>query len=59
MGQRILGVRVVSPAELPRLMRERWVPIVASVARAGPRAEVRATLDGFGFVELVDYVCAA
>ncbi len=59
MGQRILGVRVSSPAELPRLMRERRVPIVASVARAGPRAEVRATLDGFGFVELIDYVCAA
>jgi glycosyltransferase involved in cell wall biosynthesis len=59
LGQRILGVRVVSPAELPALMRQRRVPIVASVARAAPRAEVRAMLDGFGYVELQDYVCAA
>jgi glycosyltransferase involved in cell wall biosynthesis len=59
LGQRILGVPVVSPAELPRIMSERRIPIVASVARAGPRAEVRAMLDGFGYVELQDYVCAA
>lgn len=59
MGQRILGVPVVSPRQLPGLMRERRLPIVTSVARPGPRAEVRAALDALGFVELVDYVCAA
>jgi glycosyltransferase involved in cell wall biosynthesis len=59
LGQRILGVPVLGPAELPRLMRERRLPIVASVARLGPRREVRAALAGFGFVELEDYVCAA
>jgi glycosyltransferase involved in cell wall biosynthesis len=59
LGQRILGAPVLAPGELPLLMRERRSPIVASVARPGPRSQVRAALDGFGFVELVDYVCAA
>jgi len=59
LGQRILGAPVLAPAALPALMRERRSPIVASVARPGPRGEVRAALDGFGFVELEDYVCAA
>jgi glycosyltransferase involved in cell wall biosynthesis len=59
IGQRILGAPVLAPAALPALMHERRSPIVASVARAGPRREVRAALDALGFVELDDYVCAA
>lgn len=59
LGQRILGAPVLGPSELPRLMRERRSPIVASVARARPRGEVRAALAGFGLIELEDYVCAA
>jgi glycosyltransferase involved in cell wall biosynthesis len=59
LGQRILGAPVLAPSALPALMRERRSPIVASVARPGPRGQVRAALDALGFVELEDYVCAA
>lgn len=59
IGQRIRGAPVIEPAALPALLRERRSPVVASVARPGPRALVRAALDGFGLVELRDYVCAA
>jgi glycosyltransferase involved in cell wall biosynthesis len=59
VGQRILGARVISPAELPAFMRVRRLPIIASVARREPRREVRAALANFGYVELEDYVCAA
>jgi hypothetical protein len=34
-------------------------PIVASVANARGRAEIRAALDALGFRETEDYVCAA
>lgn len=56
IGQRIHGAPVIPPTELPAW---RGVPIVASVAHAGPRAQVRAALAGMGFAELEDYVCAA
>lgn len=56
LGQRIHGAEVVPVAALPAL---RGAPIVVSVARAGPRAEIRAALGGMGFEELRDYVCAA
>lgn len=59
LGQRILGAPVLEPGALPALMRERRSPIVVSVARAGPRGEVRAALARFGRAELEDYVCAA
>lgn len=59
VGQRILGVPVLSPAELPAWSRERRLPIIASVARPGPRRDVRAALGALGYVELTDYVCAA
>lgn len=60
IGQRILGVPVITPAELPALRaRSGPLPIVVSVARPTPRGEVRATLARLGFVELRDYVCAA
>jgi glycosyltransferase involved in cell wall biosynthesis len=59
LGQRILGAPVLAPSALPALMRERRSPIVASVARPGPRGEVRAALAALGLVELEDYVCAA
>lgn len=60
LGQRIRGVPVIGPAELPatsaRLGRP---PIVASVAGSGPRREIREALARLGFRELVDFVCAA
>jgi glycosyltransferase involved in cell wall biosynthesis len=56
LGQRIHGAPVIEAHELQTL---RDTPIVVSVARAGPRALIRAALDSMGFVELRDYVCAA
>jgi hypothetical protein len=35
------------------------MPLVVSVAGAGPRAEIRDKLSALGFEELRDYVCAA
>jgi hypothetical protein len=59
IGQRILDAPVISPSELPGLMRSEHSPILASVARPGPRAEVRAALDAQGYVERRDYSCTA
>jgi glycosyltransferase involved in cell wall biosynthesis len=59
VGQRILGVPVLSPAQLPAYQRELRLPIVACVARPGPRQDVRDALGALGYVELTDYVCAA
>jgi glycosyltransferase involved in cell wall biosynthesis len=56
IGQRIHGADVIAP---PALVALRGRPIVVSVARAGPRAEIRAALAAMGFVELRDFVCAA
>lgn len=54
--QRIHGASVIPIAELPALRGQR---IVVSVARLSPRREIRAALAGMGFVEGVDFVCAA
>jgi glycosyltransferase involved in cell wall biosynthesis len=60
LGQRIRGAPVIAPGALPALMaREGRPPIVVSVARAGPRREVRTALHALGFIELQDFVCAA
>lgn len=59
LGQRILGAKVIAPSELGAVLSAEPQPVVASVARAGPRSEVRAALAGLGLVELRDYVCAA
>jgi len=59
IGQRILGAPVTPPSALPALARETRLPIVVSVARPGPRAQVRAALAAFGLVDGADYVCAA
>jgi glycosyltransferase involved in cell wall biosynthesis len=59
IGQRILGAPVRMPPALPELVRQTRLPIVVSVARPGPRAQVRAALGAFGFVDGIDYVCAA
>jgi glycosyltransferase involved in cell wall biosynthesis len=56
LGQRIHGAEVVPPAAL----REKSaLPLIVSVAGAGPRAEIRAELAAMGYVELRDFVCAA
>ncbi len=56
IGQRIHGAPVISPDDLAD---HRGEPIVASVAGAGPRREVRQALLRMGFAELRDFVCAA
>jgi glycosyltransferase involved in cell wall biosynthesis len=56
IGQRIHGAPVVPHAAVPTL---RGLPIVVSVAREGPRSEIRRALGAMAFVERVDYVCAA
>jgi cellulose synthase/poly-beta-1,6-N-acetylglucosamine synthase-like glycosyltransferase len=56
LGQRIHGAPVIGPAALSGL---RGAPLVVSVAREGPRFEIRAALAAMGFVEDRDFVCAA
>jgi glycosyltransferase involved in cell wall biosynthesis len=56
LGKRIHGAPVIPHGDLPRVAGH---PIVVSVARAGPRAEARASLTAMGFVEGRDFVCAA
>jgi glycosyltransferase involved in cell wall biosynthesis len=61
LGQRIQGARVIAPEAVlqARQLDGRALPVLVSVAYAGPRAEVRATLGRLGLRELVDYVCVA
>lgn len=60
VGQRIQGAPVIAPAELPLVSAPGAGPfIIASVARPGPRAEVRQALAALGFQEQRDFVCAA
>jgi len=56
LGTRIHGAPVIPPEAL-RDLRER--PIIASVAGAGPREEIRGDLRRMGFREGIDFVCAA
>lgn len=56
LGQRIMGAPVVAPEALEGY---RGRPIVVSVARAGPRAEIRRALALMGFADGRDFVCAA
>jgi cellulose synthase/poly-beta-1,6-N-acetylglucosamine synthase-like glycosyltransferase len=56
LGQRIHGAPVVAPDALATLPR---LPLVASVAGSAARGEIRAFCTGLGWVEGVDFVCAA
>ncbi|HUE85245.1 MAG TPA: glycosyltransferase family 2 protein [Vicinamibacterales bacterium] len=56
VGQRIHGAPVIPVAALAALGDHR---IVVSVARLGPRSEIRNALASMGFVEGQDFVCAA
>lgn len=56
LGQRIHGAPVI-PRD--RLRGLRGIPIVVSVARAGPRQEIRSALTAMDFIDGADYVCAA
>jgi glycosyltransferase involved in cell wall biosynthesis len=56
LGRRIHGAPVLPADAMGEL---RGQPLIVSVAREGPRSEVRGILEGMGFVEGRDYVCAA
>lgn len=56
LGQRIHGAPVLAPDAMRAL---RGTPLVVSVARPGPRGEIRGALAEMGFLEGRDYVCAA
>lgn len=56
LGNRIHGAPVIPPEALDDLPRG---PLVASVAGAAARGEIRSFLSGRGWVETRDFVCAA
>jgi glycosyltransferase involved in cell wall biosynthesis len=56
IGQRIHGADVIPIEALPSLRGRR---ILVSVARQGPRQEIRAAMEAMQFVEGADYVCCA
>jgi len=56
IGNRIHGARVVTPDDLPSLEP---LPLLASVAGAARRAEIRSFLETRGRHELRDFVCVA
>ena len=56
VGQRIHGAPVIPIADLISL---RGQPVVVSVARLGPRSEIRGALAAMNFVEGRDFICAA
>jgi glycosyltransferase involved in cell wall biosynthesis len=59
VGQRIHGAPVVAPEALRSDAGARALPLLVSVAGAGPRAEIRAALAALGYAELRDFLCAA
>ena len=56
IGQRIHGAPVIA---IPDLVAHRGRRLIVSVARAEPRAQIRAALASMQFVEGRDYLCAA
>ena len=56
LGRVIQGAPVISPGQLGAPPR---APLLVSVAGAGPRSEIRASLRRMGWREGVDYLCAA
>ena len=56
IGRTIHGAPVIPPEDL---RGHSWPPIVVSVAREKARGEIREALEGMGFRETIDFVCAA
>jgi hypothetical protein len=56
LGQRIHGAHVIPPAAL---RDHPGLPVVVSVAREGPRTEIRQAMETMFLVEGADYVCTA
>lgn len=60
LGQVIHGAPVIRPEALAALREANGrLQVIASVAGAKPRAQIRAALDAMGFAQGLDYVCAA
>ncbi len=59
IGQKILGAPVLRPSQLPSWLSAQAQPVVACVARQGPRSEVREALARLGLLDGRDFVCAA
>jgi hypothetical protein len=60
IGQRIQGAQVVPPEQLCAVRDAAGgLPVIVSVAHAGPREQVRKALAELRLRELVDFVCAA
>jgi cellulose synthase/poly-beta-1,6-N-acetylglucosamine synthase-like glycosyltransferase len=57
LGQMIAGAEVVPPERIGT--PSEGPPVLASIARAGPRAEIRGFLERRGFVEGKHFVCVA
>jgi hypothetical protein len=56
VGEIIQGAPVIRPEALASRAVE---PLVVSVAREGPRREIRTELSKLGYRETRDYICAA
>ena len=59
LGQRIHGAPVVAPDALSAMIGDPTLRVIASVAGAGPRLEIRNELRGLGLEEGEGFVCAA
>jgi glycosyltransferase involved in cell wall biosynthesis len=59
LGQTIHGAPVLSPDALAASPELRRLPLIASVAGATPRAQIRAALESLGYRDGTDFVCAA
>jgi glycosyltransferase involved in cell wall biosynthesis len=57
IGQRIRGAPVIAPHDLPA--HRDGLPILASVAGAEPRRQIREALNAMGYGETRDFVCCA
>ena len=59
LGQTIHGAPVIAPNELADRLDVRRLPLIASVAGAIPRAQIRSALAAIGYDDGTDFVCAA
>ena len=56
LGKSIHGAPVIAPQQLADLRR---YPVIASVAGAVARQQIRAAMRSMGFEEAEDFICAA
>jgi glycosyltransferase involved in cell wall biosynthesis len=59
VGQTIRGTPVIPPSALATRADLRRLPLIAAVAGAEPRAQIRRALEADGYRDGLDFVCAA